>query len=198
MSTLFEEPQDATPLEPSEREGLIPSWVTHRGDLNEVEQDNILKGATWARRKRGLAVAKILSVGFVTDLHKRMFGDVWTWAGQFRRTERNIGIAAYRIPQELAAVLGDMLYWIENSTFPADEIAIRLHHRLVSVHPFPNGNGRHARMMADLLIEKLGGRPFSWGGGSLFNVGELRGQYVSTLRAADGLDINPLLVFARS
>lgn len=198
MSNLFEEPQDATPLEPSEREGLIPSWVTHRSDLNEVEQDNILKGAAWARRKRGLSAKTILNIEFVTDLHKHMYGAVWTWAGQFRKTERNIGIAAYRIPQDLAAVLGDTLYWIENSTYPADEIAIRLHHRLVSVHPFPNGNGRHARLMADLMIEKLGGKPFSWGGGSLFNVGELRSQYVSALRAADGHNIKPLIAFART
>ncbi len=198
MSGLFQEPEEATPLEPEEREGLIPSWVTHRGDLNEVEQDNILKGAAWARRGRGLTHRTLLNVSFANALHKRMFGAVWNWAGQFRKTERNIGIAAYRIPQELVSLLGDTQFWIEQKTYQFDEIALRLHHRLVAVHPYPNGNGRHARMMADLLIEQLGGQNFSWGGGSLLDTGPLREHYVSALRAADAHDIQPLIAFARS
>lgn len=198
MSNLFHEPEDATPLEPSEREGLIASWVTHRGDLNEVEQDNILKGANWAKRKRRQTYQTILTVDFVNELHKQMFGEVWVWAGKFRKTERNIGIAAYRIPQELPGVLNDVQFWIEHQTYSIDEISVRLHHRMVAVHPYPNGNGRHARMMADLLIEKLGGYAFSWGSGSLFDTGQLRDHYVSALRAADNHDIRPLVEFARS
>ncbi len=197
MNALFEEPNDATPLEPAEREGLIPSWVTQRSELNEVEQDNILKGNAWAKGRRGLNYKTILSIAFVRELHKRMFGEVWAWAGHFRTTERNIGIDAYRIPQELSSALNDVDYWLEHNVYEGDEIAIRLHHRLVAVHPFPNGNGRHARLMADLLIKMLGGDAFSWGGGSIHTTGDLRARYVSALKEADTHNIAPLLAFAR-
>ncbi|MFH1797385.1 MAG: mobile mystery protein B [Pseudomonadota bacterium] len=198
MTDLFQEPEDATPLEPQEREGLLQSWITHRKDLNEAEQENIVGGAAWARRLRRLPLDRLLSVDFMQTLHSRMFGDVWQWAGTFRTTERNIGIQAYRIATELAALLSDVRFWIEHETYPRDEIAIRFHHRLVAIHPFPNGNGRHARLAADLLVDRLGGEPFSWGGGSLADVGELRARYVAALRAADDHDIGPLLEFARS
>jgi len=198
MTDLFQEPADATPLEPNEREGLLQTWITHRRDLNEAEQENIVKGAAWARGRRRVPLERILTEDFMRTLHRRMFGEVWGWAGTFRMTERNIGVRAYLIGIELASLLSDVAYWIEHQTFPADEIAIRFHHRLVAVHPFPNGNGRHARLAADLLIERLGGERFSWGGGTLADVGELRTRYVTTLRAADVHDIAPLLVFART
>ncbi len=198
MTDLFQEPDDATPLQPEEREGLLQSWITHRKDLNEAEQENIVRGTAWVRRRGRLKVNELLTEDFVRKLHGRMFGDVWHWAGQYRLTERNIGIDPWRIPQEVSSLLSDVRYWIENKTYSLDEIAVRLHHRLVAVHPFPNGNGRHARLMADLLIERLGGKPFSWGGGSLANVGKLRAQYVESLRVADNNDIGPLLAFARS
>jgi Fic-DOC domain mobile mystery protein B len=198
MTDLFQEPEDATPLEPQEREGLLQTWITHRRDLNEAEEENILEGAAWARGRRRVPLERVLSEDFMRTLHKRMFGDVWQWAGTFRATERNIGVRAYRIGMELASLLSDIRYWIEHKTFPPDEIAIRFHHRLVAIHPFPNGNGRHARLAADLLIERLGGHSFTWGGGSLADVGELRASYVAALRAADNHDIAPLLEFARS
>lgn len=198
MTDLFQEPDDATPLDPCEREGLLQSWITHRRDLNEAEQENIVKSSAWARRRRGLKAVDLLDDEFVRTLHKRMFGDVWKWAGTYRQTERNIGIASYRIPAEMAALLDDVRYWAEHGTYPPDEIAVRLHHRLVAIHPFPNGNGRHARMMADLLIERLAGEPFSWGGGSLADASDLRTRYIAALQAADGHDIGPLLAFARS
>ncbi len=198
MRDLFQEPEDATPLESEEREGLLQSWITHRRDLNEAEQENIIDGAAWARGRRGLRPDDLLSVDFALTLHKRMFGDVWRWAGACRRTDRNIGIDAYRIRTEMAAMLDDVRYWVKHETYPPDEIAVRLHQRLVAIHPFANGNGRHARMMADLLIERLGGKPFSWGGASVADVGELRTRYIAALRAADNHDIGPLLAFARS
>lgn len=198
MTGLFREPEDATPLSPEEREGLLQSWITRRSDLNEAEQANIVQGAAWARRSRGQSAKALLDDAFLRKLHRRMFGDVWKWAGAYRQTERNIGVAAYLVQPELAAMLDDVRYWVEHDTYPTDEIAARLHHRLVAIHPFPNGNGRHARLMADLLIERLGGRPFSWGGGSLIDTGELRAAYVAALRAADRHDIGPLLAFARS
>lgn len=198
MTDLFQEPEDATPLTPQEREGLRQSWITHRRDLNEAEQQNIVIGAAWARRQRGLSPHKILDEGFSRRLHGRMFGDVWDWAGAYRQSERNIGVTPYRIASDLAVLFDDVRFWVANATYPVDEITVRFHHRLVSIHPFPNGNGRHARLIADLLIEQLGAASFSWGGGGLADVGELRARYVSALRAADDHDIRPLVAFARS
>lgn len=198
VTDLFQEPDDATPLAHEERDGLLQTWVTHRRDLNDAEQENIAKGAMWARRRRGLTAARLLEESSARTLHGRMFGDVWSWAGTYRLTERNIGIQPHRISVEMVTMFADARYWVEHSSHPPDEIAVRLHHRLVAIHPFPNGNGRHARLMADLLIEKLGGDAFSWGGGSLVDVGELRSRYVAALQAADGHQIEPLLAFARS
>jgi Fic-DOC domain mobile mystery protein B len=198
VTDLFQEPNDATPLNQGERDGLLQSWITHRRDLNEAEQENIVKGATWARRRRSRKAVDLLTDDFAKSLHKRMLGEVWKWAGSYRRMELNIGIDANRIPIEMPMMLDDVRYWVEHETYPPDEIAVRLHHRLAAIHPFPNGNGRHARLMADLLIERLGGQAFSWGGGSLTDVGELRTRYVAALQAADNHDIGPLLAFARS
>ena len=197
MTDLFQEPHDATPLEPEERLGLKQSWITHRSDLNEAEQENIVKGAVWARSRRQRG-KDLLAEGFAKSLHKRMFGDVWTWAGTYRKTERNIGIEAHRIANDIGMMFDDVRYWVDHNTYTPDEIAIRLHHRLVSIHPFPNGNGRHARLIADLMIERLGGHPFTWGGGVIGNVGELRARYIAALRAADNHDITQLMQFARS
>jgi len=135
----------------------------------------IIDGVAWARGLRRRRPADMLSAGFATRLHARMFGDVWKWAGTYRTTARNIGIEAYRIGTEVAQLMDDVRYWFANNTYAADEIAVRFHHRLVAIHPFPNGNGRHSRLMADLLIERLGGAVFSWRGGSLTGTGELRG-----------------------
>ncbi len=195
MTDLFQEPEDATPLQPDEREGLQQSWITTRADLNIAEQDNIDAGAAWAFRQRRRDIA---TLDFAMALHKRMFGDVWNWAGLYRQTERNIGIDPTQVAQEMAQLFDDIRYWVRHKIYPQDEIAVRLHHRLVLIHPFPNGNGRHARMMADLLIRRLGGQPFTWGGGSLADIGALRKSYIAALREADGHNIEPLLAFARS
>jgi Fic-DOC domain mobile mystery protein B len=191
---LFDQDAAATPLTPEEREGLIPSYITLRRELNEAEQANILEAEEWAfARKRDL-----LSEQFLKTLHKRMFGRVWRWAGEFRLTERNLGVAPHRIAIDLRKLLDDCRVWIENGTYPADEIAARFHHRLVWIHPFPNGNGRHARLATDLLLAGLGQPRFSWGRVNLVDASETRRAYVATLRAADGHDIGPLLEFVRS
>lgn len=195
MSDLFDEPDDATPLEPEEREGLLQTWITYRRELNEAEQTNIAAGTAWAWRARR---RDLLSEEFLRQLHKRLFGDVWAWAGEFRKTERNIGIEPVRIPVELRTTLDDARYWIDYETFPPDEIAVRLHHRLVAIHPFPNGNGRTTRLMGDLVAARLGQEPFTWGRQNLTDVSETRARYVAALRAADNHDIGPLLEFARS
>ena len=184
-----------TPLEAEEREQLIPTYITTRAELNEAEQVNITRASLWLRRARNVDV---LDDAFLRDLHKRMFGEVWKWAGQYRRTPRNIGIDAYRIPMAVRELVHDARYWVDNGTYPPDEIAIRFSHRLVSIHPFPNGNGRHSRLVADLLAMELGQPRFTWGRTNLVDPGETRGAYVAALRAADGGEIEPLLAFARS
>lgn len=198
MTDLFHEPDDATPLSPEERRDLRQSWITTRSDLNEAEQANIQKALIWARGRNYRRAEDILKEDFARALHLRMFGDVWKWAGTYRLTEKNVGTDFRRIPVELPQVLNDSGFWLANNTFPPDEQAVRLHHRLVAIHPFSNGNGRHTRLMADLLVERLGGTPFSWGGGSIADAGELRSRYISALKRADEHDIGPLLTFARS
>lgn len=191
---LLEQDDASTPLTHEEREGLLPSYITLRSELNEAEQSNILEAEEWAFAR----TRDVLNESFLTNLHKRMFGRVWHWAGEFRRTERNIGIVPYRIPIDLRQLLDDCRYWIEHGTYEPDEIAARFHHRLVFIHPFPNGNGRHARLAADLLLVKLGRPRYSWGQINLVDPGETRKRYVSALRAADNQDIRPLLEFVRS
>ena len=198
MTDLFQEPEDATPLDPGERDALLQSWITHRRDLNDAEQENIAKGAAWARGSRNRKPEDLLTDEFAKSLHKRMFGEVWKWAGSYRDTGKTIGIDANRIPVDLPMMFDNVRYWVEHKTYPPDEIAARLHQSLAFIHPFPNDNGRHARLMADLLIEKLGGQPFTWGGGSLADVGELRARYIAALKAADNHDLGPLLAFVRS
>ncbi|HYL14863.1 MAG TPA: mobile mystery protein B [Terriglobales bacterium] len=138
-----------------------------------------------------------MSEKFVHELHRRMLGDVWRWAGKFRTSERNLGIAFYEIPVALRQLLDDTKAWIEYKAYPPDEIAARFHHRLVQIHPFPNGNGRHARLMADLLVMRLGGERFSWGSANLQDASAVRQRYIAALQAADDHDIGPLLAFAR-
>lgn len=192
---LFDPDDDAaTPLDPEERLQLLPTYITTRPQLNEAEQINITEADVWAFSRR----RDVLSEAFLLGLHRRMFGRVWRWAGTIRTTERNIGVEAYRIAIELRSLLDDVRYWIDHATFPPDEIAVRFHHRLVWIHPFPNGNGRHARLAADLLAVALGRPRFSWGRANLVAAAATRAAYVAALKAADDHDIAPLLAFARS
>lgn len=192
---LFDEDDEAnTPLEADEREALIPAYITLRRELNEAEQVNIASALRWLSSRR----RNILNEKFLRQLHKRMFGDVWRWAGDYRKTARNIGVDAYRITMEVAQALDDARYWVEHETFPHDEIAIRFSHRLVAIHPFPNGNGRFSRLVGELLAQQLGRPRFTWGSVSLINPDETRRAYVEALRAADNHDFTALLAFARS
>jgi Fic-DOC domain mobile mystery protein B len=194
VSDLFRQPEDATPLMPEEIRQLIPAYIAYRSELNAAEQENIARGQDWALgRKRDPLTEK-----FIRELHRRMLGDVWKWAGKFRRSERNLGIPFYEIPTALRYLLDDTKDWIEYNAYPPDEIALRFHHRLVQIHPFPNGNGRHARLAADLLVMRLGRDRFSWGGKNLRDAGTMRQNYIVALKTADQLDLGALLVFARS
>ncbi|RCS21669.1 mobile mystery protein B [Phyllobacterium salinisoli] len=192
---LFLDDDEAnTPLTAEEREQLIPSYITLRHELNEAEQVNIGEGLRWAMsRKRD-----VLDQEFLNELHRRMFGKVWRWAGQYRMTARNIGVDAYRIAMDVRQTIDDARYWVAHGTYPPDEIAVRFSHRLVAIHPFPNGNGRFSRLVGDLLARQLGRPPFSWGRTNLIDAGETRVRYVAALQAADNHEIEPLLAFARS
>lgn len=194
MSNRLNEPDGATPLELDEIEGLRFAHITTIGELDQLEQANIVEGMQWLKKQRN---ADILSEGFVRDLHKRLFGQVWKWAGMFRKTEKNIGVDPIQIAIQLRQLLDDARYWIENETFPPVELAVRFHHKLVLIHLFPNGNGRHARIMADAILTKLMDAPaIDWAGGyKLENMSERRDQYIAALRAADKHDFSKLLEF---
>lgn len=192
---LFEDDDDAnTPLAAEERTGLIPSYITLRRELNEAEQNNIAAALLWLRRRE----PDVLHEPFLRALHKQMFGQVWRWAGTYRQSARNIGIEAWRIPGEVAQAVDDARFQLTQNVFPADELAVRFSHRLVAIHPFPNGNGRFSRLVGDLLAKQLGRPAFSWGQAALVDAGATRRAYVEALRAADQHDLSLLLAFARS
>jgi Fic-DOC domain mobile mystery protein B len=194
MTDLHAADDHATPLTPTERQDLIPTHITLRSELNELEQKNIAAAVRWALGRRKVATRE----NFLKSLHHRMFDQVWRWAGKHRTTERNLGVNPHLIETELRNALDDVRYWIEHKSYPNDEIAVRFHHRLVSVHPFPNGNGRWSRLAADILITQLGGKRFTWGGANLQAVGSARDTYIAALKAADNHDLGPLIAFVRS
>jgi Fic-DOC domain mobile mystery protein B len=198
MGLTFEYINGQTPLNEEEKDGLkIPS-ITTREELDEFEQLNIEKAIQWTFGKK-LKAEQLLSEKFIKDLHKRMYGEVWKWAGVFRNSEKNLGIKSYLIPVQLKQLLDDALFWYENNTYPPAELAIRFKHLLVSVHCFPNGNGRHSRLMADLIMEKLFHQSFfTWGSNNLIKANESRKNYINAVRKADNYDIKPLITFANS
>lgn len=185
-----------TPLSPEELADLIPNLAT-KEELNEWERENILHGREWAMRDR-TAAGEVASDTYVRKLHARMFDQTWKWAGEYRRSEKNIGVPFHQIRERLMALFGDVRYWIENKPYAIDEIAVRFHHRLVWIHPFANGNGRHARLIADVLAIRLGTTGFSWGYANLAASGEARARYLEALQVADDGDIRALLKFSRS
>jgi Fic-DOC domain mobile mystery protein B len=185
----------ATNLSPEERIGLIPTWIVTRDDLNRAERANIAAGLRWAHRGR----FDVLDPDSLFTLHRRMFGDVWRWAGKPRESEKNIGVADWwKVREYLHGLTGDIAAQVAAGTRPPDEIAVDFHYRIVAIHVFPNGNGRHARLSADLLAERLGREPFTWGQGNLIDQGETRAAYIAAVKAADAFDLNPLVGFARS
>ncbi|MGY3076417.1 Fic-DOC domain mobile mystery protein B [Bradyrhizobium sp. LM6.10] len=186
-------PEGATPLDPNELGGLKHKHITTQGELDQLEQANIESGLRWLGRQR----AHVLTDDFAIILHKRLFGDVWDWVGTFRKTGKNIGIDPIRIPVALRTLMDDAQFWADNKTYSPSEAAIRLHHRLVKVHPFPNGNGRHARIMADAVLNRVyKAKPIDWTGGhDLQKMNERRTAYIAALKAADQDDIGPLMKF---
>lgn len=187
-----------TPLDEEEKEGIKIKSITTQGELDEFEQLNIEKAVEWTIHSK-FKPEKILTEKFAKDLHKRMYGDVWKWAGEFRKTEKNIGIPSTQIGLQLKNLLDDTKYWIENKSFSPEEIAIRFKHRIVSIHCFPNGNGRHSRMMADIIMESIfGNEIFSWHQSNMVKANETRKMYINALREADNGKITQLIKFAKN
>jgi Fic-DOC domain mobile mystery protein B len=195
VTPLVADGDGSTPLSPEELAELIPSLAT-KEELNEWERQNIIHGREWAMADRTRPM-DMVSNEYVRKLHRKMFDQTWKWAGKYRQTDKNLGISFQEIPERLEGLFGDVRFWMENGTYSPDGIAVRFHHRLVLIHPFANGNGRHARMMADVLGMKSGRPAFTWGSSCLVEPGQARARYLGALRTADGGDIHPLLEFAR-
>lgn len=188
------EPDGSTPLDSDEMAGLLFKHVTTRGELDQLEQANIDEGMQWIKKQKN---PDVLTEGFTCELHKRLFGKVWKWAGSFRKTEKNNGIDLVQISFQLRQLLDDVKYWLDNNTYPPKELAARFHHKLVYIHLFPNGNGRHGRIMADALLTKLMNEEgIDWAGGfALEKMNTRRDHYIDALRSADGHDFDALFEF---
>ncbi|HCL06237.1 MAG TPA: mobile mystery protein B [Chitinophagaceae bacterium] len=187
-----------TPLEDDEKEGLLIPVIATRSELDEFEQLNIEQAVQWTLG-RSFKPDTIFTEAFIRTVHKRMFADVWAWAGGFRNSNKNIGIDKWQIPSQLKYLLDDTCFWYENNTYPPDEMALRFKHRLVSIHCFPNGNGRHSRLMADIVIEKIYRQPvFTWGAAQRLSLNDTRAAYLRALKAADTGNYDLLIRFARS
>lgn len=195
MALNFDAPDGATPLEPEELEGLIPAHIHTRGELDEWEARNILNAEQWLFGRRS---TEIFTLDFVKQLHHRMFDETWKWAGSFRTSEKNIGIDPAYIAPRTKDLCEDVKAQLALKSMPVDRIAAIFHHRLVSIHAFANGNGRHARLMTDVLLTRHGAERFAWGSGNLNNENAIRRRYIAALRAADSHDYAPLFEFVRS
>ena len=196
MAIDLDEQDGQTPLDPDEKAGLVPEHLATKGDLNDWEQENILRAVRWLKRTRS---PDVLSEGFCRTLHGKMFDLTWSWAGTFRKSDKSIGCDWTQVAVRLNILFGNVRWWVDNATFPPDEIAARFHRDLVWIHPFPNGNGRHSRIMADALLRSLGQPAFTWGSSSnLVATNDVRARYLASLRAADQGDHRLLLAFVRS
>ena len=198
MNTIDVTPAPSnTPLSKDELAQLIPNLAT-QAELNEFERLNILEATKWAFSNRVLPSTDPLTEPYIRELHRRMFDNTWRWAGKYRVTEKNLGVLVHEIRNRIPALLGDAKYWVNNHTYEVDEIAIRVHHGMTAIHPFPNGNGRHARLLADVLAVKLNHSAFSWGTKDMVSAGPAREAYIKALRKADDGVLVNLLTFSRS
>lgn len=198
MGLKLEYEDGQTPIDENEKEGLLLKSITTQRELDEHEQLNIEKAVEWTIHNK-FNQDTILSIEFIKKAHKKMFSDIWEWAGKFRKSEKNIGVEWINIGIELKCLLDDTKYWIENKTYSPDEIAIRFKHRIVNIHCFPNGNGRHSRIMADIIIESIFGRDvFTWSHSNMVKPDETRKKYIAAIKEGDKGNIEPLINFARS
>ncbi|CAN5335770.1 mobile mystery protein B [soil metagenome] len=197
MGLILDYDDGQTPLDDDDKEGLLIETISNRGELDEFEQQNIEKAVEWTLHRKFKQV-NILTDAFIKEVHKKMYAGVWAWAGEFRKTNKNLGVDKLQIGIVLKALLDDTQYWIEHKTFEPDEIAVRFKHRIVSIHCFANGNGRHSRLMADIIIEHVfKKRVFTWGAANLVKRGDARSIYLKAVREADKGNYGTLIEFAR-
>jgi len=197
MGLKLEYIEGQTPLDEDEKEGLMIKTISTRGELDEFEQKNIEQAIEWTFKNK-FTRDQILTEEFLLLVHRKMFAEVWRWAGTKRKSNKNIGVDKYQISAELKTLLEDCDYWIDNKTFNPDEIAIQFSHRLVKIHIFPNGNGRHSRLVADIMISNIFNEPsFTWGGSDLSKRGDIRKEYLEAIYLADKGNIQQLISFAR-
>jgi Fic-DOC domain mobile mystery protein B len=187
-----------TPLDEDEKDGLLIPTIATRGELDEFEQQNIEQAVLWSLN-RSFKADTVFTEDFIRGLHKRMYNNIWAWAGEFRKSNKNIGVDKWQIPTELRTLLDDTKFWYTKNTYSPDETTIRFKHRLVSIHCFANGNGRHSRLMADIVIEKIFKLPhYTWGAANKIKQGDARSAYLDAIKAADKGDFQPLINFARA
>lgn len=185
-----------TPLDEDDREGLRLTYITTRGELYDAEQANMLRALAARRRPN---IKRLLDDQYLRRLHKAMFEEVWTWAGQYRLRETTFGFDPTIISASVRDLVADAQTWVQHGTYERDELAVRFHHQLVVIHPFRNGNGRHTRVCADYLVQALGAKRFTWGALSEGTTEEIRGRYIAALRRADREDdFGELIAFART
>jgi Fic-DOC domain mobile mystery protein B len=198
MGLILDYSGGQTPLDEDEKEGLLIQTIATREELDEFEQLNIEEALQWVITK-SFNAETVLTEKFICNLHKRMYGSVWSWAGKFRKTNKNLGVDKWQIPLTIKTLCDDSLFWMKNNTYFPDEIAIRFKHRLVSIHCFPNGNGRHSRLMADIIVNNIYQLPvFSWGTNDIMHQYDSRSSYLMAVKEADNQRFQPLIEFARS
>jgi Fic-DOC domain mobile mystery protein B len=197
MGLTLELMEGQTPLDEEESEGLLIPGITTRQELDEFEQLNIERAIKWSLGKK-FSQKQILSEEFVKQVHRKMYEEVWKWAGKFRKSNKNLGVPWPQVATEVKNLLDDCNFWIDHKTFSVDEIAIRFKHRIVQIHCFPNGNGRHSRLMGDIIVTNVfNSSAFTWGSNSLMKQGDERSEYIKAIKAADQGNITPLLDFSR-
>jgi Fic-DOC domain mobile mystery protein B len=197
MGLIIEYIEGQTPLDEEEKEGILIPTISTRGELNEFEQANIQQAIEWTMRTR-FTTEEILTEDFLFLVHRKMFGEVWEWAGKMRKTNKNIGVDKHFISVEVRKLIDDCIYWIANQTYSHDEIAIRFSHRIVKIHLFPNGNGRHSRLIADIMISNIFKKPvFTWGRSDLSKKNTMRKAYLEAIHLADNEIYKSLIEFAR-
>lgn len=179
-----------TPLD--DLSGLRVKGVRTTAQLNAAEAENIRKATVKYLMVRPSRRSARFEVAWLCKLHREMFGDVWDWAGKFRKRETNIGAPPAVTEQRLHNLLEDLKAW-EMSGMPLLEQAVRLHHVAVLIHPFPNGNGRWSRMVGNIWLRLHGAEPVIWPEATIGAASAVRGEYLQAVRAADKGDYTALL-----